>query len=126
MGKDIERFVKQAGKKLSCRHINRMYYDVKDAVCCGILNGLFLGWELGINCSVDDLLCMPSWWKATNGLSLTKKVKEWHVKMRKKYDEEYEDSEDDEDDEEQGGGGAGDIEMKGNPMGYTNVKRWSD
>ena len=44
----------------------------------------------------------------------------------KKYDEEYEDSEDDEDDEEQGGGGAGDIEMKGNPMGYTNVKRWSD
>ena len=44
---------------------------------------------------------------------------------KKKYDEEYEDSEDDEDDEEQGGGGAGDIEMKGNPMGYTNVKRWS-
>ena len=56
------------------------------------------------------------------------KVKEWHVKMRRKYypDEEYEDSEDDEDDEEQGGGGAGDIEMKSNPMGYTNVKRWSD
>ena len=53
-------------------------------------------------------------------------ISAFSIKMRKKYDEEYEDSEDDEDDEEQGGGGAGDIEMKGNPMGYTNVKRWSD
>ena len=81
-----------------------------------------LGWELGINYSVDDLCACPASVRLQT-VYPNEKVKEWHVKMRKKYDEEYEDSEDDEDDEEQGGGGAGDIEMKVT-IGYTNVKRW--
>ena len=129
MGKDIERFVKRAGKKLSCQHINRMYYDVKDAVCCGILNGLFNWVGSWVLIALLMIFCAcPAGIRGYKRFIPNEKVKEWHVKMRRKYypDEEYEDSEDDEDDEEQGGGGAGDIEMKSNPMGYTNVKRWSD
>ena len=129
MGKDITKFVKETGSKLSCKHVNRMYYDVKEAVCCGIFNGLFnfIGSWVTIGLLMMFCAC-PAGIRGYKRFPTNEYVEKWHRNARRKYypDEDYEDSDEDDDDEEKGAGGAGDIEMRKNPLGYNNVKSWND
>jgi hypothetical protein len=129
MGKDITKFVKETGSKLSCKHVNRMYYDVKEAVCCGIFNGLFnfIGSWVTIGLLMMFCAC-PAGIRGYKRFPTNEYVEKWHRNARRKYypDEDSEDSDEDDDYEEKGAGGAGDIEMRKNPLGYNNVKSWND
>lgn len=131
MGKDISNLVKNMGMKLGCRQINRMYYDVKDAVCCGLFNGLFNWIGSWVLIALLMMFCAcPAGIRGYKRFPPNEYVEKWHRNARRKYypDEDYEDS-DNENDEEKGVGGAGDIELRKNPthaMGYNNVKSWND
>jgi len=122
MGQDLETFVLNLGKTMTCKNLNMMYYDLKEAICCGLFNGLFKLIGSVTFVSLLAIFCgCPGGIRGYKHFPKDEVVKAWHYEHRK---DEFDNDSDEEYTDESNG-----LEMaklNSNPMlGYTNVTSWS-